>query len=58
MKKNRRGRNYRWRIDKLKVTLKQQEFQEITENAEQFSELLESIGTTRNAKGMVQERKL
>ena len=48
--KNRRGRKlYRWRIDKLEVTEKQREFQEeITKNAERFSELLESTGTAES----------
>ena len=48
--KNRRGRKlYRWRTDKLEVKEKQQEFQnEMSKNAEKFSELLESIGTTNN----------
>ena len=37
------------RIDKLEVKEKQREFQEeMTKNAERFSELLESIGTTEN----------
>ena len=40
---------YRWRIDKLEVKEKQREFQEeMAKNAERFSELLESIGTTEN----------
>ena len=48
--KNRRGRKlYRWRTDKLEVKEKQQEFQnEMSKNAEKFSELLERIGTTEN----------
>ena len=48
--KNRRGRKlYRWRIDKLEVKEKQQEFQqEMDKNAVQFSELWENIGTTKN----------
>ena len=44
---NRRGRKlYRWRVDKLDVKEKQQEFQR--ETKENFSELLENIGTTKN----------
>ena len=40
---------YRWSIDELEVEEKQQEFhEEMTKNAERFSELLESIGTTEN----------
>ena len=40
---------YRWRIYKLEVKLKRQEFQqEMGKHAVQFSELLENIGTTKN----------
>ena len=40
---------YRWRTDKLEVKEKQRKFQEeMVKNAEHFSELLESIGTTEN----------
>ena len=40
---------YRRRIDKLEVKKKLREFQEeMAKNAERFSELLESIGTTEN----------
>lgn len=47
---NRRGRkSYRWRIDKLTMKEKQQYFQEeMAKTAEQFSELLESTGTTKS----------
>ena len=42
---NSRGRKlYRWRISKLGVKEKQHEFQvKMAENAEQFSELVESV---------------
>ena len=45
-----RGRKLRrWRIDKLQVKEKREEFQEeMAKHAEQFSELLELLGTTRN----------
>ena len=48
--KNRRGRKlYISRIDELEVREKQREFQEeMTKNAERFSELLESISTSQN----------
>ena len=48
--KRRRGRKlHRWRIGKLEVKEKREELQEeMAKNAEQFSELLEIIGTTSN----------
>ncbi|MEP1953909.1 MAG: hypothetical protein ABJJ26_03135 [Algoriphagus sp.] len=48
--KHRRGRKLpRWRIEKLQVKEKREEFQEeMAKNAEQFSERLERISTTRN----------
>ena len=59
--RNWRGRTlYRWRINKLEVRKKQQEFQQdMEENEVQFSELLESIGTTKKCsyvEGIVKER--
>ena len=45
---------YRWRINKLEVKEKREQFQaEMAENAEQISELLEIIGTTKNDVGRV-----
>ena len=48
--KSRRSRKlYRWREDKLQLKKRQQEFQEaMANNAQRFSELLDSIGTTEN----------
>ena len=46
-RRSRRGRKlYRWRIDKLEMEEKRQEFQEeMVRNAVKFSELLEEVGT-------------
>ena len=46
-RRSRRGRKlYKWRIDKLEMEEKRQEFQEeIVRNAVKFSELLEEVGT-------------
>ena len=46
-RRSRRGRKlYKWRIDKLEMEEKRQEFQEeMVRNAVKFSELLERVGT-------------
>ena len=48
-RRSRRGRKlYKWRIDKLEVEEKRQEFrEEMVRNAVKFSELLEQVGIVR-----------
>jgi len=50
---------YKWRIDKLEIEEKQQEFkEEMTRNAVKFSELVKNVGVDTERKGIGQEQRL